>query len=257
MPLFTFILDSFQITQTRSAHTDTDYVIFTLKIGDARPESFTVKPLGNLNNGTYNIGFNSSNNNIPPGTPVVVNYLIINSSMNSNTIAGTLEQISDSLANGPALALPPFTSAVSLVGTRFASQLFPITKPGSCDGLVAAEQNNFTYDELLNYTARAPYFAQVTSHPGTLDISGFCNSKLSAYQVHWNMKHMLAVPDVVGMPVGKAGEPGTAAQALSQASLQWVAQPPLGPNAYVARQDPTGFSPINNPVVLTTQISHP
>ena len=42
MPLFTFSLDSFQITQTRSAHKDTDYVIFTLKInGLAQPESTT------------------------------------------------------------------------------------------------------------------------------------------------------------------------------------------------------------------------
>ena len=46
MPLFSFELDILQITDTRSAHKDTDYS-FTLKIGGADPQNVT-KSMGNL-----------------------------------------------------------------------------------------------------------------------------------------------------------------------------------------------------------------
>jgi hypothetical protein len=220
MPLFTFSLDSFQITQTRSAHKDTDYVIFTVKINSlARPESFPVTSLGNLNNGTFNIGFISSDNTIYPDSPVVLNYLIVNSSLDLNTITTVLSIISEDLALGPALSLPPLTSALELVSQQYASELSRIIKPGSCDGLVAAEQINLTYEELVSYTARSPYFQQATSHIGT-KAPGGCNSKPSAYLTHWSMKQVATVPNVTTLRVGKPNEQGTAAQVLSAAGFQ-------------------------------------
>jgi hypothetical protein len=255
MPLFTFNLDTFQITQTRSAHKDTDYVIFTMKLSsEGRAESFPVTQLGNLNNGTYKIGFDSTNNTVLPDSPVVLNYLIVNSSLDISTVTTQMSNISEYLADGPLPGLPPFTSAMSYVNREYASEISKLTKPGSCDGLVAAEQNNFTYEELVNYNSRSPYFTQVTEHVGA-QAPGGCNSKPSAYQVRWSMMHMLAVPNVVGLPVGTAKLVGTAGYELAQASLQWEAEPPLGPTAYVARQNPTGFCPINLPVILTTQNS--
>lgn len=220
MPLFTFSLDSFQITQTRSAHKDTDYVIFTLKInGLAQPESFPVKSLGNLNNGTFNIGFVAPDNPIYPDSPVVLNYLIVNSSLDLNTVTAVLSTISDDLALGPPLGLTPLTSALQYVSTQYASQLSRIIKPGTCDGLVAAEQINLTYEELVSYTARSPYFQQSTSHIGTKAPSG-CNSKPSAYVTHWSMKQVANVPNVTTKLVGTAKENGTAAQLLSAAGFQ-------------------------------------
>ena len=219
MPLFTFSLDSFQITQTRSAHKDTDYAIFTLKIiGLSVAESLPVKALGNLNNGTFNIGLIAPDNPFDVDYPVVLNYLIVNSSMDANTIAGTLKAISGDLANGPPLGLPPFTSALQYVSTQYASKLSSIIKPGSCDGLVAAEQINLTYEELVSYTARSPYFQQSTSHIGT-KAPGGCNSKPSAYVTHWSMKQVANVPNVTTMLVGTANENGTAAQLLSAAGF--------------------------------------
>jgi hypothetical protein len=219
MPLFTFSLDSFQITQTRSAHKDTDYAIFTLKIvGLSVTTSLPVKSLGNLNNGTFNIGLTAPDNPFGVDYPVVLNYLIVNSSLDPNTVAETLKTISHDLANGPPLVVAPLNSALELVATQYAAQLSSIIKPGSCDGLVAAEQINLTYAELVSYTARSPYFQQATNHIGYAAPHG-CNSKPSAYVVHWSMKQVANVPNVTTMLVGRANERGTAAQLLSAAGF--------------------------------------
>jgi hypothetical protein len=258
MPLFTFSLDSFQITQTRSAHKDTDYVIFTVKTSsEGRAESFPVKPLGDLNNGTFNIGFDSADNTIYPDSPVVLNYLIVNSSMDINMVTGALATISEDLADGPPLGLPLFTSALQLVSKQFASQLNPIFKSGSCDGLVAAEQVNLTYEELLSYTARSPYFQQATSHIGAVAPNG-CNSKPSAYVTHWSMKQVATVPNVSdpSLLYGSPMEQGTAVYLLAQAGFQSeLANGSMGsPTLSVLRQSasspPTQSTSV--PIYLTT-----
>ena len=46
MPIFSILLDTFQITQTRSAHTDTDYVSVTLQIGGGPATQSVCKPMG-------------------------------------------------------------------------------------------------------------------------------------------------------------------------------------------------------------------
>jgi hypothetical protein len=254
MPLFTFSLDSFQITQTRSAHKDTDYVVFTVrKNAIDPPESFPVTALGNLNNGTFNIGFTSADNTIYPDSPVVLNYLIVNSSMGINAVTSALSTISDDLALGPLLGLPPLTSALEYVSTQYARQLSPIIKPGSCDGLVAAEQINMTYEELVSYTARSPYFQQATSHIGS-KAPGGCNSKPSAYVTHWSMKQVATVPNVTNLPVGTSKEQGTAAQVLSAAGFQLTPVNGNPDKLWVKAQ--SIYSPptqsISQPVTVTT-----
>jgi len=261
MPLFTFSLDSFQITQTRSAHKDTDYVIFTKKISSlARPESFPVTSLGNLNNGTFNIGFVSSDNTIYPDSPVVLNYLIVNSSVDLNTITTVLSTISEDLALGPALNLQPLTSALELVSQQYAAELSKIIKPGSCDGLVAAEQINMTYEELVSYTARSPYFQQATTHTGA-KAPGGCNSKPSNYVVHWSMKNVATVPSVVNMRVGTPTEPDTATYLLSQAGFQSEPVPGGGnaSNYWVERQSASSppTQSLSQVVILTTTTNQP
>jgi hypothetical protein len=220
MAFFTLSLDSLQISQTRSAHKDTDYAVFTLKIIglDVTAASLPAKALGNLNNGTFNIGITAPENPINDDNSLVLNYLIVNSSMDESMVSAVLGTIGQALANGPALNLAPFTSALQLVSSQYATQLSGIIKPGSCDGLVAAEQINLTYDELVGYTARSPYFQQATPHIGT-KAPGGCNSKPSAYVTHWSMKQVANVPNVTTLPVGTVNEQGTAAQVLSAAGF--------------------------------------
>jgi hypothetical protein len=256
MPLFTFNLDTFQITQTRSAHKDTDYVIFTVKLSsEGRAESFPVTQLGNLNNGTYKIGFDSTNNTVLPDSPVVLNYLIVNSSLDISTVTTQMSNISEYLADGPLPGLPPFTSAMSYVNREYASEISKLTKPGSCDGLVAAEQNNFTYEELVNYNSRSPYFTQVTEHVGT-QAPGGCNSKPSDYFVHWSMKQVanvsyVNVPYVVGLPLGDSINPksGTAYYDLEQPGFQVQV---TGTGAFVTGQNVTGPAAKGSLVKLST-----
>jgi len=54
-----------------------------------------------------------------------------------------------------------------------------------CDGVVAAEQEGFTYSDLLAKTARGQSFSQSTNHPGTNSPDG-CGSN-SNYTVSWHM----------------------------------------------------------------------
>jgi hypothetical protein len=226
VPLFTFNLDSFQITNTRSKHTDTVYATLTVKIGDTTPQTaFTKKSLGNLNNGTYNTGVTCPNVTIDPGIPVVVNYLIVNAgSASADAVTSALQSVSFKLADLTNLDMPPFASGLQMCASYFAADLAPIFKPGSCDGLVAAEQNTFTYEELGSYTSRTPYFTQATHHTGAKAGSG-CNPSPSAYLVLWSMLHVAAVPNVINLPVGKPSEIGTAAQLLSAVPFEFTLKP--------------------------------
>ena len=232
MPLFQFSLNTMQITDTRSTHKDTDWVSFTLKVGTATLVS-TSRPMGDLNNGTFDIGLSFSRITINPGDTVVLNYLIINSGgpSSADTIQDTLKLLGNRLASS--FNLPSLTSSLELVASQFYQELGPIINEKSCDGLVAAEQNAFSYEQLLSDTSDFPYFTQSTSHTGVTTRG--CNSRPSAYVVNWSMAQVVAVPSVTNMPLGEpvplgfSGTPQTAREVLSQVFLQ----------AQVAKGDPS------------------
>jgi len=124
-----------------------------------------------------------------------------------------------------------------MVAANYPTALNTIFKAGSWDGLVAVEQN-----------ARSPKFTQATSHTGTKANSG-CNSRLSAYLVHWSMANTAHVPDdVQGLPIGTAG------QDLSNAGFGYR---PSGKGSYVNTPSPlptqlTGLQhSVTDPVSLT------
>jgi hypothetical protein len=66
---FTFTLDSFQITDTRPLHKDTDYVSFTLVVnpqgGKGKPQRLK-KSMGDLNNGTFPVNLSFPNVTVNP-----------------------------------------------------------------------------------------------------------------------------------------------------------------------------------------------
>jgi hypothetical protein len=113
----------------------------------------------------------------------VFNYLIVNAgSSSAQDVIAAMKTAGDAIASDPSLNLPPFASCLPTVAVFTNWQ--NIFKKGSCDGVVAAEQNTFTVEELLSYTSRSPYFTQATSHTGTKPTSPGCNSNLSEYLVH-------------------------------------------------------------------------
>jgi hypothetical protein len=196
-PDFTFTLDSFQITDTRSRHNDTDYVTFTLLVqpngGPAATPQTLNKSMGDVNNGTHAVGLSFPNVKIGPDDTVVLNYLIVNSGHSSeSSIYSTLDSTGAKLATagGSAAAgaligsaIPGFGTLIGALAGWLAGELTGVLD-ANCDGPVAAEQNSFTYNDLLQKTANGNY-SETTTHPGT-DSNYGCGSN-SMYYVSWHI----------------------------------------------------------------------
>jgi hypothetical protein len=202
--IFTFTLDSFKITDTRSRHNDTDYVTFTLLVksaaGVGTPKTLT-KSMGDVNNGVHKVNLSFGNIPINPTDTVVLNYLIVNTgSKEPNKVFSALEDSGTKLANegvnaaakgvGDAVntLIPGFgtllTPALEAAGGWFVGELKNLLN-ANCDGLVAAEQNTLHYDDMMAKTAKGT-FTQLTKHPGTNSPHG-CGSN-SVYYVTWYMQ---------------------------------------------------------------------
>lgn len=205
MPLFSFNIDSFQITDTRSVHTDTDYGVLTVNVGTVPPAITTVfsAPYGNLNNGKFNGNMSIQGVNISPDSPVTINYMILNAgSSTPSAVDQVLKNVSQALTNVTDLTVNNRSAIVS-VAAQYAAQFNTVLKLQSCDGLVAAEQDTFTYEELASSTAGSPSsFTQSTAHTGP-KLSG-CNSNGSGYVVHWSMQEVVEVPSLIDEPIATA-----------------------------------------------------
>ena len=210
-PNFTFTLDSFQITDTRSRHEDTDFVTFTLLVqpnggAPATPQTLT-KSMGDLNNGTYPVGLSFPNVKVGADDTVVINYLIVNSGHSSeSSIYSTLDSTAGKLATagGSAAAGAIIGSAIPGAGTALgalagwlAGELTGILD-ANCDGPVAAEQLSLTYNDLLQKTANGSW-SETTKNPGTDSATG-CGSN-SMYYVTWHIQKV-ATPLVTTVETG-------------------------------------------------------
>ena len=202
-PTFTFTLDSFRITDTRSRHEDTDFASLTLLVraadGSGTPQTQT-KSMGNLNNGTFNVGLSFANVPVDPSGSVVFNYLIVNSGHKSEgDINNALETVGGSLAEkglvagGTAIGtaiLPGLGTILGAIGGWLAGEVKGILA-ANCDGPVAAEQVTLNYNDLLSKTANGPYKHE-TPNPGTDSATG-CGSN-SMYYVTWHIARGVSQP---------------------------------------------------------------
>lgn len=199
----TFSLDNFRITDTRSRHEDTDYVSFTLLVRDAHgngtPQTLK-KAMGNLNNGTFNVGLSFQNVVVPTGGSVAFNYLIVNSGHQSESdVYKVLETTGSALANkalvagGTALGtaiLPGLGTILGAIGGWLAGEISSILNV-NCDGPVAAEQVTLTYASLMSKIAGGTDTV-TTPHPGTDSATG-CGGN-SMYYVTWHMAKGILEP---------------------------------------------------------------
>ena len=202
--IFTFTLDSFKITDTRSRHNDTDYVTFTLLVkphtGAATPKTLK-KSMGDVNNGDHKVNLSFGGIAVNPTDTVTLNYLIVNSgSKDPNKLLSGLEDAGAKLANSGASALGGTIGGVAgsvipglgtllgagigAAGGWLVGELKGILD-ANCDGTVAAEQNTFTYNDMIAKTAHGT-FSHTTKHPGTDSPTG-CGSN-SVYYVTWFMQ---------------------------------------------------------------------
>jgi len=198
MSNFTFAIDSIQIADTRSAHEDTDYVSLTLKVGGATATT-QVQKIGNVNNGVHAVNLSFRGITVNPTDTVVLNYLVVNAgSASTDAVTSALQLIGNAFANGPANQSPQLGSALPGDGPWISSSLASIFHAGSCDGLVAAEQDHFSYNDLVTILSKP--FSQSTLHTGP-PTSG-CNSRPSGYIVKWEMG--VSVPDLAGETLAQA-----------------------------------------------------
>jgi hypothetical protein len=208
MPLFSFNIDSFQITDTRSVHTDPDYGVLTVKVGNSNPDPPTLSTVfspayGNLNNGKFNGNMSIQGVNILPDSPVTFNYMILNAGSTTLSAVDTvLKNVSQALTNATDPTMN-YRSVLIPVAAEYAAQFNTVLKPTSCDGLVAAEQDTFTYEQLASFTAGSPSsYTQSTAHTGP-KLSG-CNSSKSGYTVYWSMQEVVEVPSLINEPIATA-----------------------------------------------------
>ena len=185
MPYFSFSILSVNIQNTRSKHLDTDYLAFTLKLGQLDAQTQVIF-LGNLDSGVHTRGHNERY--IWFDSYEVSMY---DSLMFVDAGSTTMAEAQTALGQaGAAWAAGQGPSSTNLVGalqggqTWFTDQLQNILNPHSCDGMVAAEQDNFRLGDLDKLIAQGT-FIQQTHHPGVRSPSG-CGPN-SQYTVTWSI----------------------------------------------------------------------
>ena len=199
--LYSFALDSFQINNTRASHTDTDYVAASVIVGEGVPQT-QVRAMGDLNNGTYPVGFAFENVPVSDNENAVFSYSIVNSGhANSDQAKQTLEQamstLSTQAADAATAAIAPQigvalgellgTIAVPLIGSALGALAgWLVTSAGSlifanCDGTVAAGVHVFDATSLNGNIASA------SDHNVGADSPGGCGSN-SDYYVKWSVR---------------------------------------------------------------------
>jgi len=206
MRRYTFSLDSFRITDTRSRHEDTDYVSVSLAVGSAAPVTKT-KAMGNLNNGTFEVGLTFDGVAVGGAVPVVLTYAIINNGHSSQAdVEKSLEKAGTQLAQkaaeaaaravgaeiGSVLGASIGTAAVPVVGTALGALAgWMVGEIGgllfaNCDGPVAAGVHVFTGSDLASKTGAGKVVSETDHNPGTDSPTG-CGSN-SNYYVTWSIK---------------------------------------------------------------------
>ncbi len=203
---YSFALDSFRITDTRSLHEDTDYVSISLAVGSAAPIT-KVKYIGDVNSGTFKPGLSFDNIAVDPTVPVVFSYTVINNGHGPKAnVEKALEQAGTQLAQkaaqaaskaigqeiGGLLGASIGTAAVPVVGTALGTLAgWLVGEVGSvlfanCDGPVAAGVHVFTGAELASKTASGKVLTQTDHNPGTDSPHG-CGRN-SNYYVTWSLR---------------------------------------------------------------------
>jgi hypothetical protein len=205
MALLNFTLDSFGITQTRSKHQDTNFAAFTLKLGSSPPTTI-VNPIGNVDNGTHPLQMSFTGVEVGQDDSFIFNYLIVNAgSATTDEVRAALEAVGVAWSSGGGPPAPHLATANGIDTDWLVAQLNGIFR-STCDGIVAAEQDAFSYGELAALMPNNT-FSHQTPQPGTHSPSGCGNN--SQYTVNWHIATALLMPNVFGMPSDTPSHPVT------------------------------------------------
>jgi hypothetical protein len=227
IPKYSFAVDSFVIHNTRSRHTDTDYISASVAVA-GRPALKASQKLGDLNNGTYRTAMNFQDVAVADNETAVFTYAIVNSGhTDPNAAEKTLEQAVSTLAQkgaqiaatavggaiGAELGASIGTAVVPIIGTALGALAgWVVSSAGTllfanCDGTVAAALHAFTGAQLRAGTNQGRHLSATDHHPGTDSPTG-CGSN-SNYDVNWSILagDIATVFDLVGSWAA-GGKPG-------------------------------------------------
>ncbi len=196
---YTFTLDAFKITNTRSLHEDTDFASIAVSVGGGTPITVPAKAMGDLNNGAYQVGLSIPNVTVQAGQAVDFSYSIVNSGFAANSLEQDLRKLASQAAqkaggagaaalaalatddpNAASIADKIGQSAGGWAGGKLIDIIF-----ADCDGTVAAADHVFSGAQLAKQTAGGVTLARTDNNPGTDSPTG-CGSN-SQYFASWSV----------------------------------------------------------------------
>jgi hypothetical protein len=213
---YTFTLNSFRITDTRSLHNDTDFVGMSVVVGTNPAITVPTKAMGDVNNGTHQVNLTIPNVSVEPGQMVAFTYNITNTGYNANSVE---QAIKSAVASEAQKALTAAGMAVgslvgcsecgSIVGPAGGNKLLTDIEGiifADCDGIVAAGAHTFPQASLATVTANGAVYSVTDDDKGTDSATG-CGSN-SRYYVTWSVTGTGTPPVATGgIGGGGGGEP--------------------------------------------------
>ena len=212
----TFTLDNFRITQTRSLHNDTDYVYISVTVG-ADPTVFNWKRIGDVNNGTHEVGLRVEADIPNDDTPVVFIYGIVNNSHSNNdavekTITTAFSSMATAIVKNKeataeiSIATTAGLAVIPLVGSTVAGLAVLVTAVAGigailfadCDGAVASGTLLFSAAELIRRTASGQKITDTVQHHGT-NSPHFCNHSNSEYETTVTLTTTASIQTVIDL----------------------------------------------------------
>jgi hypothetical protein len=190
MAMFLFRLDSFTITQTMAKRSDTDWVYFTVRVGDQVLGPRHEKVDGDLNNGTFLLNWDLGPVEVAPDALVMMTYQIVN-----HGHADTEKQVSDDLsiaagiAAGIALVPTPASAALAVISGvlagvgQLANWLFG--DGPNCDGVVLSDAISMNAATLLEWTQESGMYSESQNYTGPETPHG-CGPD-AEYSVSWSV----------------------------------------------------------------------
>jgi len=188
--MYTFTLNSFKITDTRSQHKDSDFVSVAVAVGSNPPITLPTKSMGDLNNGIYQVNLSIANIDVPAGQVAAFSYSIANTGHAKDTIGQALQKLSSSAASKAAVA-GVGTLAGGPIGTvgvgaaNWALEKVLGVVFADCDGPVAAGIHSYTGAQLAQQTAGGQVISVTDENKGS-DSNWGCGGN-SHYFVTWSI----------------------------------------------------------------------
>jgi hypothetical protein len=192
-----FTIDSIRIVEPRSTFEDTDYVSFSVVVGNNAPITAPVQSMGNVGKGTYQVNLTIPSVPVGPNDAVSFTYSVLNSGFSSDVVEQAAEKaISIAAGKVGQLALKAILTGVtgglgsilSVVGAAafgwLTSEALGFLFP-DCDGTVAGADHAYSGTQLAQQTANSATISMTDYHKGT-NSPDLCGPT-SEYYVTWSI----------------------------------------------------------------------